>query len=98
MLFNKLFTISAITTLAAATALPRGGGGEGPGGTECCESVQTAANTPKSTLDLLALIGIVISDLSIPIGLNCSPITVIGGGNGGWLVLNVFSFFTKGID
>ncbi|KAF9257603.1 fungal hydrophobin [Marasmius fiardii PR-910] len=82
MLFNKLFTISAITTLAAATALPRGGGDSGGTGPQCCEQVQTTDNASLSTIALLGLLGIVLGDITGLIGLNCSPITVIGGGNG----------------
>ncbi|KAF9263097.1 fungal hydrophobin [Marasmius fiardii PR-910] len=89
MLFNKLVTISAVTTLAAATALPRGGGGGGSGGSgsgsnQCCEQVQTADEANASGLGaILGLLGVVLGDITGLIGLNCSPITVIGTGNGG---------------
>ncbi|KAF9254713.1 fungal hydrophobin [Marasmius fiardii PR-910] len=83
MLFNKLVTLSAITTLAAATALPRGGGGSGSGN-QCCQQVQTADQVNASGLGaLLGLLGVVLGDITGLVGLNCSPITVIGGGNGG---------------
>ena len=84
MLFNKLVTLSAITTLAAATALPRGGGGGGSGsGPQCCQSVQTADGANSSGLSgLLTLLGVVVGSLTFPIGLNCSPITGIGIGSG----------------
>ncbi|KAF9259442.1 fungal hydrophobin [Marasmius fiardii PR-910] len=82
MLFNKLVTLSAITTLAAATALPRGGGGDGSG-PQCCKQVQTVDQANASGIGgLLTLIGVAVGDITALVGLNCSPITVIGGGNG----------------
>ncbi|KAF9259433.1 fungal hydrophobin [Marasmius fiardii PR-910] len=85
MLFNKLVTLSAVTTLAAATAIPRGGGGGGSGsGPQCCQQVQTVNQVNSSGLgSLLGLLGVVLGPITGLIGLNCSPITVIGGGNGG---------------
>ncbi|KAG7094370.1 hypothetical protein E1B28_007971 [Marasmius oreades] len=79
MLFNKVFALSALTTLAAATAIPRGGGG-GDSGTQCCQQVESAQSA--SAVALLALLGIVLNDLDVLVGINCSPITVIGGQNG----------------
>ncbi|TFK26942.1 fungal hydrophobin [Coprinopsis marcescibilis] len=46
------------------------------GPVQCCNSVQRADSEAASKL--LALLGIVVQDLSIPIGLTCSPISVIG--------------------
>ncbi|KAL0564383.1 hypothetical protein V5O48_017664 [Marasmius crinis-equi] len=82
MLFNKFFALSAMTTLAAATAaVKRTGGGEaGCPGIQCCES--TAKASDPSAVAVLTLLGIVVNDVNALVGLNCSPITVIGGGNG----------------
>ncbi|KAF9263101.1 fungal hydrophobin [Marasmius fiardii PR-910] len=79
MLFNKFVTVSAIATLAAATAIPRDGASN-----QCCQQVQSVQQANSSGLSgLLSLLGVVLGDITLPIGLNCSPITVIGGGNGG---------------
>ncbi|KAF9257582.1 fungal hydrophobin [Marasmius fiardii PR-910] len=80
MLFNKFFALSVVTTLAAATALPGGGGGGGDNGDRCCEQVQQANSAAAA--GVLATLGIVLQDLNVLVGLNCSPITVVGGGNG----------------
>ncbi|KAG7094344.1 hypothetical protein E1B28_007944 [Marasmius oreades] len=84
MLFNKVITLSALTTLAAATAIPRtDGGGGGDSGTVCCEQVQSASTVESGPLGpLLTLLGIALGPLDALVGLNCSPITVIGGQNG----------------
>ncbi|KAF9269335.1 fungal hydrophobin [Marasmius fiardii PR-910] len=84
MLFNKFFALSAFATLAAATAVPRndGGGGSGSSGgdVQCCQQVQSASSS--SAAAILGLLGIILQDTNVLVGLNCSPITVIGGGNG----------------
>ncbi|KAL0579505.1 hypothetical protein V5O48_002489 [Marasmius crinis-equi] len=89
MLFSKLFALSAMTTLAAATAITKRGGGGGGGDSgssgscpavQCCKTV-TKASDPAAA-GIIGLLGIVINDLNVGVGLNCSPITIIGGGNG----------------
>ncbi|KAF9257596.1 fungal hydrophobin [Marasmius fiardii PR-910] len=86
MFFNKFFALSALATLAAATAVPRTGGGGGGGGesggsdVQCCQ--QTTQASDPAAAAVLGLLGIVLQDLNVLVGLNCSPITVIGGGNG----------------
>jgi hypothetical protein len=82
----------AFATLAAASPLvARGGGGGGGGGggdvnqcntgsVQCCNSVQSAGGS--SAAGLLALLGVVVQDVNVPIGLTCNPISVLGiGGN-----------------
>ncbi|KAF9269334.1 fungal hydrophobin [Marasmius fiardii PR-910] len=85
MLLNKFFALSALATLAAATTFPRGGGGGGGSepvcpGLQCCQQSVQASDPAATTL--LDLLDIVLQDLNVLVGLNCSPITVIGGGNG----------------
>ncbi|KAJ3914102.1 fungal hydrophobin [Lentinula edodes] len=51
------------------------------GSLQCCDSTETAGSSAGSLL--LGLLGIVVEDLSVLLGLGCSPITVIGLGNSG---------------
>ncbi|KAF9255920.1 hypothetical protein L218DRAFT_796892, partial [Marasmius fiardii PR-910] len=50
----------------------------------CCQQVQAVESTDASLISaLLLVLGVTVGDITPNIGLNCSPITVIGGGNGG---------------
>ncbi|KAH6902415.1 fungal hydrophobin-domain-containing protein [Coprinopsis sp. MPI-PUGE-AT-0042] len=80
----KLLTTLALA--AAAIAVPTGGGGTPPttpapapscstGPIQCCNST-TKASDPAASL-LLGLLGIVLQDLNVIVGLTCSPISVI---------------------
>ncbi|KAF9249470.1 hypothetical protein L218DRAFT_1010691, partial [Marasmius fiardii PR-910] len=60
MLFNKLVTVSAVATLAAATAIPRDGGRN-----LCFEQVQTVDQATSSSLGAaLKLLGIDLGDIT----------------------------------
>ncbi|RDB19601.1 Fruiting body protein SC1 [Hypsizygus marmoreus] len=50
------------------------------GSVQCCNSVQDA-QSPGVT-DILALVGIDIGAITGQVGLQCSPLTVIGAGSG----------------
>lgn len=50
------------------------------GDIQCCNSVQSASSSPVTLL--LGLLGIVLSDLNVLVGITCSPLSIIGiGGN-----------------
>ncbi|KAG7442197.1 fungal hydrophobin [Guyanagaster necrorhizus] len=79
-LFVALFF--AIPLLAVGTAIPRGGDSCTTGEVQCCQSVQNSGSTSNLTTTLFGLIGVVVGDLGVNVGLTCSPISVIGvGGN-----------------
>ncbi|EPQ53084.1 fungal hydrophobin [Gloeophyllum trabeum ATCC 11539] len=79
----KLFTLFSLLVLASASPLSArqvAGGQCNTGAIQCCQQVQTAGS-PDMT-NLLGLLGIVVDGLNVPIGLQCSPLTVGGLGNG----------------
>ncbi|KAJ8081736.1 hypothetical protein PM082_007582 [Marasmius tenuissimus] len=75
--------VSALFTLAAATPsnMQTRTAQCNTGPIQCCNTV-TKADDPTAS-KLLGLLGVVLKDLNVLVGLTCSPITVIGGGNGG---------------
>ncbi|KAJ3525020.1 hypothetical protein NM688_g8466 [Phlebia brevispora] len=50
------------------------------GSIQCCESVQSASS--ESVTNILGLLGVVLSDLDVLVGLTCSPLSIIGVGSG----------------
>ncbi|KAJ7710519.1 hypothetical protein B0H17DRAFT_1027204 [Mycena rosella] len=81
-MFSKLSVVvaSALITLAAAipTTTPPV---TPPTSNQCCSSVQSSSSS--SVAAVAALLGLDLSGLDVPVGLGCSPITVIGNNCGG---------------
>ncbi|RDX54532.1 fungal hydrophobin [Lentinus brumalis] len=50
------------------------------GSIQCCESTEKASSASGAAL--LGLLGIVLQDTNVLLGVDCSPITVIGVGSG----------------
>ncbi|KAF5364689.1 hypothetical protein D9758_005550 [Tetrapyrgos nigripes] len=76
----KFITVAAFATLAAATPVRRDQCDTGS--LQCCQSVQDTHNTHNNLVSgLLDLLDIVVGDITAPIGLTCSPITVGVAGN-----------------
>ncbi|KAL1947076.1 hypothetical protein VTO73DRAFT_14037 [Trametes versicolor] len=74
-------TISALPLLAVATPLEARQSTCSTGPIQCCDSTETAGSAAGAAL--LGLLGIVVQDLNVLLGVTCSPITVIGVGAGG---------------
>ncbi|KAK7676945.1 hypothetical protein QCA50_020063 [Cerrena zonata] len=73
------FTVLSFTLLAVATPVRRQTScATGP--VQCCTSTETSTSAAAQTL--LGLLGIVLNDVDVLIGTGCSPISVIGVGNG----------------
>ncbi|KAJ7128616.1 hypothetical protein C8R44DRAFT_979249 [Mycena epipterygia] len=79
-MFSKLTLVAAFITLAAAipTSTPPV---TTPTSNQCCSSVQSSSSNVVSAV--AGLLGLDLSGLNVPIGLGCSPITVIGNNCGG---------------
>ncbi|KAI0691972.1 fungal hydrophobin [Cerioporus squamosus] len=83
-MFSRTVTLAIAVMPLLAAAYPSSAG-EPPsscstGDLQCCDSTQTASS--PAALATLALLGIVLQDLNVLVGLTCSPITVIGVGSG----------------
>ncbi|KAI0750501.1 fungal hydrophobin [Fomes fomentarius] len=80
-MFTKLFTISALAILAAATPAPNSSpAGCATGAIQCCESVQSAGSAAAAPI--LKAIGVDVQDVNALVGLTCTPISVVGVGSG----------------
>ncbi|KAJ7754681.1 hydrophobin 2 [Mycena maculata] len=81
-MFSKLSVLvtSALFTLAAATpnTTPPV---TTPTSDQCCTSVVSSTSTAASAV--AALLGLDLTGLDVPVGLSCSPITVVGNNCGG---------------
>ncbi|KAJ3759252.1 hydrophobin 2 [Lentinula raphanica] len=84
MQFKLAFVSAILATLAVATPTPESrdepASSCSTGDLQCCNSVQPATSTAASSL--LALLGIVLQDVNVAVGITCSPIDVIGVLNG----------------
>ncbi|KAI8974199.1 hydrophobin 1 [Trametes punicea] len=71
--------ISALPLLAAATPLEARADCS-TGAIQCCQSTESAGSAAGAAL--LGLLGIVVQDANVILGLDCSPISVVGVGTG----------------
>ncbi|KAJ7364742.1 fungal hydrophobin [Mycena albidolilacea] len=73
----------AVTAVLATLAVASPTNSPPPAGNQCCSSVQQSDSAGLA--GILGLLGVVL-DAVVPIGLSCSPITVIGNNCGGTTV------------
>ncbi|KAJ7128319.1 hypothetical protein C8R44DRAFT_732658 [Mycena epipterygia] len=84
-MFSKLSIISTSVLITLAAAMPwTTPPVTPPTSTQCCSSVQSSSSSSVSAV--AALLGLDLSGLNVPVGLGCSPITVIGNNCGGTTV------------
>ena len=77
-MFSKLaIFLASVAVLAVAT--PTGSSG-GNGDVECCNTVGSASDPGIATE--LGLLGVVVQDANVLVGITCTPISVIGIGSG----------------
>ncbi|KAL5521983.1 SC3_3 [Sanghuangporus sanghuang] len=50
------------------------------GSVQCCNSVQPASSSDVTSL--FGLLGVILDDLNVDVGLTCSPLSIIGLGSG----------------
>lgn len=85
-----LLTAAVFTALAAATPVPQGSGSCNTGPITCCEDLRSADDASVATL--LGLLGVVVQDVTAQVGIQCSPINVIGAASGNaWYVSPLWS-------
>ncbi|KAK7045201.1 hydrophobin 2 [Favolaschia claudopus] len=73
-MFSKLSVVvtSVLITLAAATTIPV----TPPTSDQCCQSVVDSSSLEASKV--LSALDINLGGVNVPIGLSCSPITILG--------------------
>ncbi|KAI0759010.1 fungal hydrophobin-domain-containing protein [Fomes fomentarius] len=80
-MFSHILTlaITALPLLAAANPIhPAHNSTCSSGPVQCCDTTATAGS--KKGADALGLLGIVLEDLNVVLGLQCLPISIIGVG------------------
>ncbi|KAJ7723624.1 fungal hydrophobin [Mycena maculata] len=84
-MFSKLSVVVTSVLITLAAAIPWTTPPVTPPTTnECCDSVVPSSSTSASSV--AALLGLDLTGLNVPVGLSCSPITVIGNNCGGTTV------------
>ncbi|KAJ7662377.1 hypothetical protein B0H17DRAFT_1211987 [Mycena rosella] len=84
-MFSKLSIVVTAVLITLAAAIPNTTPPvTPPTSNQCCSSVQSSSSSAVSAV--AALLGLDLSGLGVPIGLGCSPITVIGNNCGGTTV------------
>ncbi|KAF8217916.1 hypothetical protein K438DRAFT_1795965 [Mycena galopus ATCC 62051] len=82
-MFSKLSVIVASVLITLAAAIPNGTPPPPvtpPTSNQCCNSVVPSSSTAASAV--AALLGLDLTGLDVPVGLSCSPITVLGNNCG----------------
>ncbi|EIW77400.1 fungal hydrophobin [Coniophora puteana RWD-64-598 SS2] len=80
-MFTRVLVVLPLAVLAVATPARLDIRGQcNTGSASCCNSVQNASDV-SSTFDLLGL-GAILEGLTGQVGLNCSPLDILGSGAG----------------
>ncbi|OCB86232.1 fungal hydrophobin [Sanghuangporus baumii] len=81
MYITKLAVVSSLAILAVATPTPQSASQCNTGELQCCDSVQSSSSNAIAAL--LSILGVVLQGVDVPVGVTCSPITVVGAGSAG---------------
>jgi len=80
-MFSKLSVVVTSVLITLAAAIPTTIPVTPPTSDQCCASVVDSSSTAAGSV--LAGLGIDLGDVDVPVGLSCSPITVVGSNCGG---------------
>ncbi|KAJ7659025.1 fungal hydrophobin [Mycena polygramma] len=80
-MFSKLSLVATSLLITLAAAIPTAVPVTHPTSNQCCQSVVDSSSTAAGKV--LGLLGIDLGEITIPVGLDCSPITVLGNDCGG---------------
>ncbi|KAJ6453967.1 fungal hydrophobin [Mycena sanguinolenta] len=80
-MFSKLSVVVTSVLITLAAAIPTTIPVTPPTSDQCCASVVDSSSTAAGVV--LAQLGIDLGDIDVPVGLSCSPITVLGNNCGG---------------
>ncbi|KAI0713767.1 fungal hydrophobin-domain-containing protein [Earliella scabrosa] len=72
--------VAAIATLAFVAVAAAGDSKCNTGPVQCCNKLESANSDAGSAI--LSLLGIAVQDVTAKIGLECSPLSVVGVGSG----------------
>ncbi|KAI0087235.1 fungal hydrophobin-domain-containing protein [Irpex rosettiformis] len=73
-------TTTTVTVTAPGTTTTASAGNCNTGPIQCCQSTESSSSAAGNLL--LGLLGIVLDGVDVLLGINCSPISVIGVGTG----------------
>lgn len=73
----KMFIKAAVifSAIALVVAIPTQKNSCNVGSLNCCDSVQNAGSPAAS--EMLGSLGVVLQDLNVPVGLTCTPLSVV---------------------
>ncbi|KAJ7128496.1 hypothetical protein C8R44DRAFT_778070 [Mycena epipterygia] len=80
-MFSKLSVVVTSVLITLAAAIPTTVPVTPPTSDQCCASVVDSSSTDAGKV--LSVLGIDLGDITVPVGLTCSPITVVGNSCGG---------------
>ncbi|KAK7018267.1 hydrophobin 2 [Favolaschia claudopus] len=86
-MFSKLSVVVTSVLITLAAAMPNGTPPPPvtpPTSPQCCASVESSSSSAASLV--AAVLALDLTGLNVPVGLSCSPITVVGNNCGGTTV------------
>ena len=81
-MFSKLALLATVSFALSTFALPGGPSSDScsTGSLQCCDRVEQANHEDATAL--LGLVGATVQDVTVAVGLQCNPISVIGVASG----------------